>query len=82
MRLTIQHIENLIEEAKNKGANMEHLHKLEMLLDKKQVLASRKPNATGSVGKDYVYEETDKDGNKVVYYSTSPITEKDKLYFD
>jgi hypothetical protein len=82
MRLTPQKIEQLIEEAKSKGANMEHLHKLEMLLDKKQVLASRKLNAVGSVGKNYEYKEIDKEGNEPVYYSTSPITEKDKLYFD
>jgi hypothetical protein len=82
MRLTVQHIETLIEEAKDKGANIEHLHKLELLLEEKRSLASSKPNPSSSVSEDYVCKEIDKEGNEVVYYSTSPITEKDKLYFE
>jgi hypothetical protein len=79
MRVTIKHIQDLIQSAKLAGADKKHLALLENCLEEKQALSSRsdKSNATS-----YTSESVDDRGRKVVFYSTAPLSDDDKSYFD
>jgi hypothetical protein len=76
MRLTVQYIENLIEEAKKVGANPERLAELEKYVSRQAL-----ENHNG-IDECYTFEELGDDGNKVTFYSTAPISPKDRSYFE
>jgi hypothetical protein len=79
MRVTSKHIQDLIESAKSAGANKEHLAVLEGYLEEQQALGSKHNDSGTST---YVTQETDNEGRKVIFYSTAPISDRDKSYFE
>lgn len=79
MRVTIKQIQDLIQSAKLAGSDKKHLELLENCLEEKQALKS-KINKSGN--NSYTSESIDDKGRKVVFYSTSPLSDEDKSYFD
>lgn len=77
MRLTVQYIENLIVKAKKVGANPERLAELEKYVSRQAL-----ENHHG-IDECYTFEEDlDAEGNKATYYSTAPMSPKDRSYFE
>jgi hypothetical protein len=79
MRVTSKHIQDLIQSAKLAGANKEHLALLEGYLEEKQALGSKHNAPCPST---YVSHEIDSEGRKTTIYSTAPISDRDKSYFE
>jgi hypothetical protein len=78
MRVTTKQIKDLIESEKRNGATKERIASLE------QVLATRNSlkNVSSSATDAYMTEKVDDHGKKVVYYSTVPLSDKDRAYLD
>lgn len=79
MRVTSKHIQDLIQSAKLAGPNKEHLAVLEGYLEEQQVLGSKHNAPCPSK---HVSHEIDSEGRKTTIYSTAPISDRDKSYFD
>jgi hypothetical protein len=79
MRVNSKHIQDLIQSAKLAGANKEHLAVLESYLEEKQALGSKHNAPCTST---YVSQEIDNEGRKITIYSTAPISDRDKSYFE
>jgi signal recognition particle receptor subunit beta len=78
MRVTTKQIEILIQSAKSDGASADRISALEKMLEKRRSLKSIKAPCTD----EYMVEEMDEEGKKVVYYSTAPLSKKSKAYLD
>lgn len=78
MKVTVQHIKNLIERARVEGADSKRLADLEQYLKEQESLSS----VQSVKAENYTAEELDNQGNRVTFYSTAPMSAKDKSYFE
>jgi hypothetical protein len=78
MRVTTKQIKDLIESEKQSGASKERIASLEQVLATRNSLKSVNYSSADA----YMIEKIDDQGKKVVYYSTVPLSDKNRAYLD